>query len=41
MYCWHKGLPHEPKCTDAYVMLKQQGIVKEDPKHMDEVSEVK
>lgn len=37
MYCWHKGLPHEPKCTDAYVMLKQQGIVKEDPKYMDEV----
>ena len=37
MYCWHKGLPHEPKCTDAYIMLKQQGIVKDDPKYMDEV----
>ncbi|XP_052766224.1 ADP-ribosylation factor-binding protein GGA1-like isoform X3 [Mya arenaria] len=38
IYCWHKGLPHEPKIAEAYVMLKQQGIVKEDPKHMDEAS---
>jgi len=37
MYSWHKGLPHEPKIAEAYVMLKQQGIVKQDPKHMDEV----
>ncbi|XP_052234636.1 ADP-ribosylation factor-binding protein GGA1-like isoform X2 [Dreissena polymorpha] len=38
MYCWHKGLPHEPKIAEAYVMLKQQGVVKEDPKYMDEAS---
>lgn len=39
MYSWHKGLPHEPKITDAYVMLKQQGIIKEDPTYMDKVSQ--
>ncbi|XP_053392442.1 ADP-ribosylation factor-binding protein GGA1-like isoform X4 [Mercenaria mercenaria] len=38
MYCWHKGLPHEPKVAEAYQMLKQQGIVKEDPVYMDKES---
>ena len=37
MYCWNKGLPHEPKVAEAYQMLKQQGIVKEDPVYMDKV----
>ncbi|XP_060578279.1 ADP-ribosylation factor-binding protein GGA1-like isoform X2 [Ruditapes philippinarum] len=35
LYCWNKGLPHEPKVGEAYQMLKQQGIVKEDPVYMD------
>ncbi|KAL4240768.1 gamma adaptin ear containing [Mactra antiquata] len=38
IYCWQKGLPHEPKIKEAYIMLKQQGIVKEDPVYMDKVS---
>ncbi|GFO50273.1 ADP-ribosylation factor-binding protein gga1, partial [Plakobranchus ocellatus] len=35
MYSWHKGLSHEPKITEAYKMLKAQGIVKQDPVYMD------
>ncbi|CAL8330116.1 unnamed protein product [Lota lota] len=31
MYSWTLGLPDETKITDAYQMLKKQGIVKQDP----------
>ncbi|XP_074864817.1 ADP-ribosylation factor-binding protein GGA1 isoform X2 [Carettochelys insculpta] len=36
MYSWTLGLPHEVKITEAYQMLKKQGIVKCDPKLPDE-----
>ncbi|KAK3090106.1 hypothetical protein FSP39_009248 [Pinctada imbricata] len=36
MYSWSKGLPHETKVAEAYKMLKTQGIVKEDPVHVDQ-----
>ena len=29
--------PQEPKTAEAYVMLKQQGIIREDPVHVEEV----
>ncbi|KAG9467537.1 hypothetical protein GDO78_014777 [Eleutherodactylus coqui] len=32
LYSWTLGLPSEVKITEAYQMLKKQGIVKEDPK---------
>ncbi|NWX58528.1 GGA1 protein, partial [Promerops cafer] len=32
MYSWTLGLPHEVKISEAYQMLKKQGIVKCDPK---------
>ncbi|NXQ25106.1 GGA1 protein, partial [Alaudala cheleensis] len=32
MYSWTLGLPHELKISEAYQMLKKQGIVKCDPK---------
>ncbi|XP_064172075.1 ADP-ribosylation factor-binding protein GGA1-like isoform X1 [Anguilla rostrata] len=31
MYSWTLGLPDEAKISDAYQMLKKQGIVKQDP----------
>ncbi|XP_062853885.1 ADP-ribosylation factor-binding protein GGA1 isoform X2 [Trichomycterus rosablanca] len=31
MYSWTMGFPEETKITDAYQMLKKQGIVKQDP----------
>ncbi|KAG7491530.1 hypothetical protein MATL_G00004640 [Megalops atlanticus] len=31
MYSWTIGLPDETKISDAYQMLKKQGIVKQDP----------
>ncbi|XP_055366761.1 ADP-ribosylation factor-binding protein GGA1-like isoform X3 [Betta splendens] len=31
IYSWTLGLPDETKITDAYQMLKKQGIVKQDP----------
>ena len=37
MYSWSKGLPHETKILEAYKMLKQQGIVKDDPDYIDKV----
>uniref|UniRef100_A0A803SW54 Golgi associated, gamma adaptin ear containing, ARF binding protein 1 n=1 Tax=Anolis carolinensis TaxID=28377 RepID=A0A803SW54_ANOCA len=36
MYSWTLGLPHEVKITEAYQMLKKQGIVKSDPKLPDD-----
>ena len=38
IYTWSKGLPHETKIDDAYKMLKQQGVVKEDPVYMEKVN---
>ncbi|XP_005091938.1 ADP-ribosylation factor-binding protein GGA1 [Aplysia californica] len=35
LYSWHRGLTHEPKITEAYKMLKAQGIIKEDPTYVD------
>ncbi|XP_007423283.1 ADP-ribosylation factor-binding protein GGA1 isoform X1 [Python bivittatus] len=36
MYSWTLGLSHEVKITEAYQMLKKQGIVKCDPKLPDD-----
>ncbi|XP_070580161.1 ADP-ribosylation factor-binding protein GGA1-like isoform X4 [Ptychodera flava] len=36
IYSWHIGLPHESKISDAYQMLKKQGIVTKDPTYIDE-----
>ncbi|XP_077195692.1 ADP-ribosylation factor-binding protein GGA1 isoform X2 [Paroedura picta] len=36
LYSWTLGLPHEIKITEAYKMLKKQGIVKCDPKLPDD-----
>ncbi|NXQ49283.1 GGA1 protein, partial [Catharus fuscescens] len=36
MYSWTLGLPHEVKISEAYQMLKKQGIVKSDPKLPDD-----
>lgn len=36
MYSWTLGLPHEVKITEAYQMLKKQGIVKCDPQLPDD-----
>ncbi|KAM3832848.1 ADP-ribosylation factor-binding protein GGA1 [Vipera latastei] len=38
MYSWTLGLPQELKITEAYQMLKKQGIVKCDPKLPDDAS---
>jgi len=38
IYSWSKGLPNETKIDDAYKMLKQQGVVKEDPVYMEKVN---
>eukprot|EP00112_Aurelia_sp_Birch-Aquarium-sp1_P026918 Seg987.6 transcript_id=Seg987.6/GoldUCD/mRNA.D3Y31 product="ADP-ribosylation factor-binding protein GGA1" protein_id=Seg987.6/GoldUCD/D3Y31 len=35
MYNWYTGLPTEGKITEAYRMLKQQGIIKKDPSNTD------
>ncbi|XP_076459637.1 ADP-ribosylation factor-binding protein GGA1-like isoform X3 [Babylonia areolata] len=40
LYSWHKGLPHETKIADAYKMLKDQHIIKEDPTYMDKTFEL-
>ncbi|KAL3877707.1 hypothetical protein ACJMK2_035373 [Sinanodonta woodiana] len=39
IYSWYKGLPLEPKIEDAYRMLKQQGIITEDPTYVDKIPE--
>ncbi|XP_010793423.1 ADP-ribosylation factor-binding protein GGA1-like, partial [Notothenia coriiceps] len=31
IFSWTLGLPDEAKITDAYQMLKKQGIIKQDP----------
>lgn len=31
LYSWSVSLSHEPKISEAYQMMKRQGIVKEDP----------
>ena len=31
LFSWYCGLPEEKKITEAYKMLKQQGIIKQDP----------
>ncbi|KAM7113988.1 ADP-ribosylation factor-binding protein GGA1 isoform 3-T3 [Molossus nigricans] len=36
LYSWTVGLPEEVKITEAYQMLKKQGIVKSDPKLPDD-----
>ncbi|XP_061495048.1 ADP-ribosylation factor-binding protein GGA1 [Rhineura floridana] len=36
LYSWTLGLPHEVKITEAYQMLKKQGIIKCDPKLPDD-----
>ncbi|NXE35831.1 GGA1 protein, partial [Ptilorrhoa leucosticta] len=36
IYSWTLGLPHEVKISEAYQMLKKQGIVKCDPKLPDD-----
>ncbi|NXB97025.1 GGA1 protein, partial [Vidua chalybeata] len=38
MYSWTLGLPHEVKISEAYQMLKKQGIVKCDPKLPDDAA---
>lgn len=38
MYSWSKGLRQEGKIVEAYQMLKRQGIVKDDPSYVDQVS---
>ncbi|XP_069123670.1 ADP-ribosylation factor-binding protein GGA1-like isoform X2 [Argopecten irradians] len=40
LYSWSKGLAHETKIAEAYQMLKQQGIVKEDPTYLDKAVDV-
>ncbi|XP_013380934.1 ADP-ribosylation factor-binding protein GGA1-like [Lingula anatina] len=35
IYSWTVGLRHEAKISEAYEMLKRQGIVKEDPVYID------
>ncbi|KAL8597664.1 hypothetical protein ACOMHN_031599 [Nucella lapillus] len=35
VYSWYRGLPHETKIAEAYVMLRKQKIIKEDPTYMD------
>ena len=37
IYSWSENIKDEPKILEAYQMLKRQGIVKEDPKHVDKV----
>ncbi|OWF37796.1 ADP-ribosylation factor-binding protein GGA1-like [Mizuhopecten yessoensis] len=39
IYSWSRGLPHESKVLEAYQMLKQQGIVKEDPTYLDKAAD--
>ncbi|XP_041363618.1 ADP-ribosylation factor-binding protein GGA3-like [Gigantopelta aegis] len=39
MYSWYMGLKHETKIVDAYMMLKAQGIVKEDPTYIEKTFE--
>ncbi|KAJ8319036.1 hypothetical protein KUTeg_004127 [Tegillarca granosa] len=40
LYSWSRGLKHEPKIMEAYTMLKQQGIVKEDPTYIDQTIDI-
>ena len=37
MYSWSVGLDHEMKVSEAYDMLKRQGIVTEDPDYVPHV----
>ena len=37
LYGWSQLLLHEPKVKEAYQMLKNQGIIKYDPVHVDKV----
>ncbi|KAK3580716.1 hypothetical protein CHS0354_005721 [Potamilus streckersoni] len=37
VYSWYRGLPLEPKIEEAYRMLKQQGIITEDPTYVDKL----
>lgn len=37
LYSWSQGLKHEPKILEAYSMLRKQGIVKQDPTHVQKV----
>ena len=37
LYKWTREIPQEPKIAEAYDMLKQQGIIWEDPVYVDEV----
>ncbi|KAK2160731.1 hypothetical protein LSH36_127g04020 [Paralvinella palmiformis] len=39
LYSWSHGLPNEGKVTEAYQMLKRQGIVKTDPTYVDKTLE--
>ena len=36
VYKWTREIPQEPKIAEAYVMLKQQGIIREDPVYVGE-----
>ncbi|XP_016108624.1 ADP-ribosylation factor-binding protein GGA1-like [Sinocyclocheilus grahami] len=38
MYSWTVSLPEETKISDAYQMLKKQGIIKQDPDLPDDKS---
>ena len=39
MFCWTKTLTSEPKISEAYNMLKRQGIILEDPVAPEEEAE--
>ena len=34
LYTWSQAIRYEQKIVEAYTMLKQQGIVKDDPVHV-------
>jgi hypothetical protein len=40
MYGWSQVLPHEPKIKEAYQMLRRQGIIKQDPVHINRVKKI-
>ena len=37
LYKWTREIPQEPKIAEAYDMLKQLGIIREDQVHVEEV----
>ena len=37
LYKWTREKPQEPKIAEAYDMLNQLGIIREDPVHVEEV----